>query len=110
MEVIGIVQQILQIAVPQPSGRPFVVAQALRRSIVVTALAARNLRHSPIAVLTGAVAAFGLAFTLSRGLLELSGWNPEQMGRLPAILLQVIYTVAFLAIGSSLWRKFRHLL
>ena len=104
----GTAQQILQALTPQPTGRPRFISSAIRLSVVVALMGLRNtcrpLRLAPLAALIGALA---LSITLSRSLLQTSELTPDHIGRLPFILLQVVYALAFFTLSSALWRKIR---
>ena len=110
MEFIGTAQQILQILTPQPTGRPRSASSAIRRSIIVGAIGLRNicrpLKITPLAARAGALT---ISLALARSLLENNNLTSDHIGRIPFIVLQLLYTLAFLTLSSPLWRKVRPL-
>lgn len=107
MEFTGIAQELLRTLVYQPSGRPVSVSSALRRSLIVSALAARNLRlHRDIFTLLGGLT---IAFTLAKILLDSSSMSVHHIGVIPYIGLHLLYTLGLLVFLNPLLRKL-HLL
>lgn len=107
MEFAGISQELFRVLVPQPSGRPQAVSSALRRSIVVSALAVRNLRlHRNFLTLLGGLT---IAFTLAKILLDSSSMSVHHIGVIPYIGLHLLYTLGLLVFLNPLLRKL-HLL
>ncbi len=103
MEWIGVTQELSQLLTHAPSGRPRVLTQAINRSLAVSLQAARNLRL--LGFLTTGTTLL-LSLSLARGLLELGDLNADHIGRLPAIFLQVSYTLGIFASLGILRKKF----
>lgn len=107
MEFAGVTQELIRSLiplVPQPSGRPGAVSSALRRSIIISALAARNLRlHRLFLALLGGLT---IAFTLSKVLLDSSSLSVHHIGVLPYMGLHLLYTLGLLVFLNPVLRKF----
>lgn len=108
MEFAGVTQELMRVLVPQPSGRPGAVSSALRRSIIVSALAVRNLRlHKWALTLLGGLT---VAFTLAKILLDSSSLSVHHIGVIPYVGLHLLYTLGLLVFLNPLLRKFHVLI
>ena len=102
MELMGIVQEGARLLFHAPSGRPRVISSAITRSVVVSALAARNFipsLHIYRYTLWALLASAGLlAINITRTAVELFGLGAQQVGSGVYSSLQLLYGLVLCAI------------
>lgn len=107
MEFAGLTQELIRALVPHPSGKPGSTSSAIRRSVVVAAMAARNLSlHRKLFTLLGGIS---IAFTLAKIILEGNSASAHHIGVIPYMGLHLLYTLGLLVFLNPVLRKF-HLL